>query len=251
MVRVPSPVVMTNSSDGLHPIGSPDGAAPDGSLSMLGSDDGLSGDAPDHTSGTLAASGRANAEQSPDTGVSEPTRLDTEAASTGGSDDSYEPLESLGVKDVRRFCSTSGRRVDVICSCSNNPIESLSRFWTSLVVNFLRPDGCVNGFPRSTLGGHGELKSDLTDCDRLAVGKYEERGFVLTAQQVRNDGDLWEDTFLGRREVLVWPFRSQVSKTWPVLPIGRSDQGWFVCPYWPPSDGEHLGSYDIHSLIKL
>ncbi|TFK79344.1 hypothetical protein K466DRAFT_438712, partial [Polyporus arcularius HHB13444] len=65
---------------------------------------------------------------------------------------------STGLRSVRRFYTSSGRRIDVIRSPSNNAITPLRFFWSSAVMNFISPDACFCGFPRATLVRRGALK---------------------------------------------------------------------------------------------
>ncbi|KAI0713791.1 hypothetical protein C8Q76DRAFT_586439, partial [Earliella scabrosa] len=63
-----------------------------------------------------------------------------------------------GIKDVVRFQTKDRREVDVIRSAANNPCLPLTSFWSTLLINFLTPDGCVCGFPSPTFVRTGALK---------------------------------------------------------------------------------------------
>ncbi|KAI0705717.1 hypothetical protein C8Q76DRAFT_597440, partial [Earliella scabrosa] len=85
-----------------------------------------------------------------------------------------------GIRVVRRYVTTTGRNVDVIRSIVHSPVTPLRYFWSTLVTNFIFPDGCACGFPHATLSRRGLIKDGpLTLKDRLAVAKYLERGFEL------------------------------------------------------------------------
>ncbi|TFK80735.1 hypothetical protein K466DRAFT_453823, partial [Polyporus arcularius HHB13444] len=60
--------------------------------------------------------------------------------------------------DMCKFYSSTDCRIDVICAPSNNPTFALKQFWSPLLMNFLRPDDCMCGFPATTLEGSGALK---------------------------------------------------------------------------------------------
>ncbi|TFK90043.1 hypothetical protein K466DRAFT_468577, partial [Polyporus arcularius HHB13444] len=68
------------------------------------------------------------------------------------------PSMSADVIEVRQFITRTGKRVDVIRAPGNNPTVAINRFWSSLVMNFLRPDVCVSGYPSTTLARVGMLK---------------------------------------------------------------------------------------------
>ncbi|KAI0698756.1 hypothetical protein C8Q76DRAFT_589110, partial [Earliella scabrosa] len=64
-----------------------------------------------------------------------------------------------GIKELRRFSSPTGRAVDVIRSYFRNPLPPLYYFWSTLLVNFIGPGGCVCAYPALTLQRRGVLKA--------------------------------------------------------------------------------------------
>ncbi|KAI0722563.1 hypothetical protein C8Q76DRAFT_580948, partial [Earliella scabrosa] len=60
--------------------------------------------------------------------------------------------------DVMRFRTPTGRNVDIVCSPVNNALTALHMFWSTLVTNFLTPDGCGCGFPAGTMNRRGFVK---------------------------------------------------------------------------------------------
>ncbi len=139
-----------------------------------------------------------NNEDTDDTGE----ESDSDSTRSYGSDDSGEaqPLHVLkGLRDVRTFTTPTGARVDVIRSPSNSPLTPLRFFWSSLVVNFITPDGCGCGYPSSTLHRIGVLKPGLFRLrDKNAVAKYEGRCFDFVSQEWRQVLDMWDYLFLER-----------------------------------------------------
>ncbi|KAI0745184.1 hypothetical protein C8Q76DRAFT_607138, partial [Earliella scabrosa] len=63
-----------------------------------------------------------------------------------------------GIRDVFRFRTPTGRHVDIVRSSTSNPVTPLRAFWTTLVMNFLTPDGCVCGYPGGTMARHGFIR---------------------------------------------------------------------------------------------
>ncbi|KAI0698729.1 hypothetical protein C8Q76DRAFT_585922, partial [Earliella scabrosa] len=63
-----------------------------------------------------------------------------------------------GIKDVQRFRTVTGRYVDIIRSPIDTPVAPLHSFWSTLVTNFLTPDGCGCGFPEGTVYRRGFIK---------------------------------------------------------------------------------------------
>ncbi|KAI1787809.1 hypothetical protein LXA43DRAFT_857124, partial [Ganoderma leucocontextum] len=61
------------------------------------------------------------------------------------------PATYTGIKCVRRYTTLTGKRVEIIWSCTVNAISPLLYFWSSIVVNFMTPRGAVYGYPKHTL----------------------------------------------------------------------------------------------------
>ncbi|KAI0722571.1 hypothetical protein C8Q76DRAFT_578456, partial [Earliella scabrosa] len=64
-----------------------------------------------------------------------------------------------GIREVLTFETRTGRRVDVIRSPTDSPIIPLNFYWTTLVMNFIVPDGYFCGYPLDTLAGRGVVRS--------------------------------------------------------------------------------------------
>ena len=132
-------------------------------------------------------------------------------------------------------------RVDVITGASDNPVHSLKRFWSPIVMNFLRPDACVCGVPLDTLDGRGTFGSKVSPRNRNAIAKYEARGFVLRPRDVDWDREISENAFFGSRRALVYSFKPGLAASLPRLPIRRTERGWIMSSSWPldPSKCRH------------
>ncbi|KAI0708386.1 hypothetical protein C8Q76DRAFT_583424, partial [Earliella scabrosa] len=63
-----------------------------------------------------------------------------------------------GIRVVRCYTSATGRKVDVIRSIVHSPVTPLRHFWSTLVTNFIFPDGCACGFPHATMSRRGLIK---------------------------------------------------------------------------------------------
>ncbi|KAI0750151.1 hypothetical protein C8Q80DRAFT_1078057, partial [Daedaleopsis nitida] len=55
------------------------------------------------------------------------------------------------VKEVRRFKTPTQQSVDVVRSSCNSPLRPLHGFWTTLLKNFICPDGAACAYPHPTL----------------------------------------------------------------------------------------------------
>ncbi|KAI0746102.1 hypothetical protein C8Q76DRAFT_585539, partial [Earliella scabrosa] len=67
--------------------------------------------------------------------------------------------DSQGIKQVLRFRTSTGRNVDIVCSPVDDAITALHAFWSTLVANFISPDGCGCGFPAGTMNRKGFVKA--------------------------------------------------------------------------------------------
>ncbi len=141
----------------------------------------------------------------PGSGHDEPRSSDSSSNTSYGSDGSdsgrTSPLPpsavTKGLRDVRTLYTPSGRRVDVIRSPSTTPITPLRFFWSTAVINFVTPDAYVCGFPHATLSRLGVLKQGpLGRRDKLAIAKYEQRGYHFLGQEWREMVDTWDYFFL-------------------------------------------------------
>ena len=142
-----------------------------------------------------------------------------------------------GIKDVRRYVTSTGQHMDVIQSTTNNPAHPLLFFWSSVVVNFLTPRAAVCVFPRSTLSHEGFV-TDLTNSPKLleARDKYEDRGFSFT--EVRSwrpiyQPDRGDVPLLSDRPVLIVPLFPEFSFHSLELPISSDARGCMLAPRAP------------------
>ena len=143
---------------------------------------------------------------------------------------------SNGIREVYRFETSSGREVDVIRSAVNSPVTPLNCFWSTLVINFITPDGCACGFPERTLAHKGLLKSNpTTDRDKEAIAKYEGRGFTFISNagsKTVYDPSSWDPGYFGDTSAIVLPYRLRLSDGLEPFPITRMRRGWqFIRPF--------------------
>lgn len=144
------------------------------------------------------------------------------------------PGRYTGIKGVRRYITSSGRRIDVIRSVSPSAVSPLLYFWSSVVVNFITPHGAVCGYPNLTLSNEG-IMDGVTPTAKVisARTKYEGRGFSFTGVDAWRP---WEYTLQDGCRVFkegalltldfrtVWTFGRQV------LPITRTPRHWVLRP---------------------
>ncbi|KAI0698721.1 hypothetical protein C8Q76DRAFT_698164 [Earliella scabrosa] len=146
------------------------------------------------------------------------------------------PMEHIanGIRDIRTYTTSTGRRVDVIRSPVNNPIFPLQFYWTTLVMNVVTPDGCVCGYPTYTLQGKGLVRGGLlTDKERAAMAKYENRGFQLTQRdwwQVMEGPSNWTMDYFGDITALGASFKNAVTDPYPSFPLVNTRRGWHDKP---------------------
>ncbi|RDX51348.1 hypothetical protein OH76DRAFT_1321485, partial [Lentinus brumalis] len=74
-----------------------------------------------------------------------------------GPDFTISPHRRLWEATNSSGSAAATERVDVICGYSDNPILAVNQFWASLVMNFMRSDVAVCGFPDFTLNNIGLL----------------------------------------------------------------------------------------------
>ena len=152
--------------------------------------------------------------------------------------DIWRPSYHTGLREVRQFRTPDGKRVDVICGRAENPVVSLKRFWATVVMNFLRPNGGVCGFPRDTLRGRGIVRAVQTDRDERAAAKYRERGFTLR-EEGPDDSEIWRGCLtFGGEMVLVEEFGNGDETESALLPIVRDEDRWVIAPDWPVRKGK-------------
>ena len=155
--------------------------------------------------------------------------------------DEHLPSAHDGLCDVKQFYlpQRPDVRVDVITSISDNPVYSLKRFWSPIVMNFLRPDACVCGVPLDTLDARGTFASKVPVRNRKAIAKYEARGFVLRPRKVDWEKEISESAFFGNPRPLVYSFKPGLAATLPRLPIRRTERGWIMSSSWPLDPGTY------------
>ncbi len=142
-----------------------------------------------------------------------------------------------GIKQVERFRTPTGRLVDVVRSPTGSPLSPLRAFWSTLVVNFLTPDGCGCGFPSGTLRKRGFVKSGfLTVRDQVAIDKYRNRGFVTLYDPWVEELDADEHspfTAFGDVDVTIIYFRPQAEAPYPSLPVYHTSDGCWIKAVYP------------------
>ena len=151
--------------------------------------------------------------------------------------------ETIDIVEIKRYRTPSNRLVDVIRSRRESPISPLLRYWTSLLVNYLSPDGFASAFPRMLFNGMGYCKEfGMTARDTTAMEKY-------TAQHFRKGAPFtflpdiwgtWKDPLywicdcFADRQALVIDFRREIHQPVPPLPLRCESIGWiFVVPFPP------------------
>lgn len=110
----------------------------------------------------------------------------------GDTDDwAYAPLfVESGIRSVRRlFCT--GRKVDVIQVKSSCALFALTRFWSTLQMNYLSARGFACAYPLTTFIGVGILSTLVLDHESnprkpfvKAIVKYGDRGYTFITQSV-------------------------------------------------------------------
>ena len=134
---------------------------------------------------------------------------------------------------MRSFRTTTRRRVNVICSHTNNPLTPLRAFWATLTMNFLTPRGGACGFPVGTLNYLGALKKEpLTSREDHSRQLYERHGFLFGSDNVREALGIWDVLFFGQPRLLAVDFRTDLALAECTLPIIRRRRGWLPNPAW-------------------
>lgn len=151
-----------------------------------------------------------------------------------GSDVLFDPAAWLrGFKNARTFTTATGLLVNVICSYSSSPVTPLRFVWSSLLMNFLTPDGCVCGFPNATLRGRaGLLVSDAIVDESETARQYAARGFLLQSRDEHGMNDVWDRVSFGERHLLALDYRETFDSPSSPLPIRPGARGWVVDTAW-------------------
>ncbi|KAI0745891.1 hypothetical protein C8Q76DRAFT_790209 [Earliella scabrosa] len=142
------------------------------------------------------------------------------------------PVGIAGIREVHRFRTPTGRYVDVIRSSMSSPVTPIRAFWSTLVMNFITPDGCACGFPRGTLDRRGAVRGELNvEKDRVAADKYAERGFHFTGgpwSRSLSDPSTWDVDYFGDIDAIVLPYRLRLRDELHSMPIVRTKRGWRI-----------------------
>lgn len=148
-----------------------------------------------------------------------------------------------GFRAIRKFRTPANRRVNVLCSHSNNPVSPLRYLWSSLLMNFITPDGFVCGFPSATLERRGALRLEpLTGREDAALERYRSRGFDFDAEGLRESLDMWDYIFFGERVLLSMDFRVEFGAVRRGLPLKATARGWLMDAGWKMRTTVALGS---------
>ena len=140
------------------------------------------------------------------------------------------------IKRVRRYITSTGKRLEIIQSRSTSAVSPLLYFWSSVVVNFITPRGAVCAFPKHTLSRLGLVTNDIPKKAVCAKKKYQDRGFKFA------EVDSWRShpaqepdrgCSFSYGPLLVLDFHSVWSNEPIPLPIYRLGSRWkFI---WPPT----------------
>ncbi|KAI0712624.1 hypothetical protein C8Q76DRAFT_797458 [Earliella scabrosa] len=148
--------------------------------------------------------------------------------------------DSQGIKQVLRFRTSTGRNVDIVCSPVDDAITALHAFWSTLVANFISPDGCGCGFPAGTINRKGFVKAgSLTQRDLAAVIKYTRRGFTIVHdrwQSMDDDPSMWDIDYFGDVDAMALSFRLHANDQPLPLPVERTDRGWHIIHPFPRTE---------------
>ena len=91
----------------------------------------------------------------------------------------WNPSDSLEIVDVHRYTTPTGRYIDVMQSRRDTPLSPLVECWTSLLTNFISPNGCGSACPKPMFEGTGYSEDSLlTSRDRNYLLTYMTRQFV-------------------------------------------------------------------------
>ena len=161
--------------------------------------------------------------------------------------------ETLDIVEIRKYRTPSNRLVDVIRSRRDSPLSPLLRYWTSLLVNYISPDGFASAFPRMLFNGTGYCKEfGMTTRDNLAMEKYTARhfrkgvpfAFFPDIWGTWKDPLYWTSDCFADRQALVIDFRRDMRTPVPPLPLRCYQIGWkFVIPYPPRAYAPFIHSY--------
>ena len=147
----------------------------------------------------------------------------------------------FALADIRKYLTLTGRTVDVIRSRRETPLTPLMQFWTSLLVNFVAPNGCGSAYPRMMFKGKGYVKEfGMTVRDTTAMRKYtarpfrEDEGFSFVPELwgTWKDPAYWVRDYFSDREAMVVDFRVKYRDPVPSLPVQPLLDGWkLVVPF--------------------
>lgn len=143
------------------------------------------------------------------------------------------------IREIRRFVTQTNRRVDVVRSTTGTAVTPLNGFWSTLMQNFITPDGAACGYPDATLERRGVISQDhyQTDSIRSAIIKYEARGYTLVQDEWRVEFQpsyIRHQHYFGDRNAVVVDFRRAPYDPQPSLPIHPTRRSWFPTRPYPP-----------------
>ena len=139
-----------------------------------------------------------------------------------------------GIKSVWRFRTPTGRLVDVVRSPVNSPLVPLHSFWSTLVCNFIAPDGCGCAYPAATIRRMGVVRNGyMSEKDIAAAHKYASRGFTLVQDDwmtLEDDPPCWEADCFGDVDAMVVSFRKAADSRPAQLPVDFTGGRWRIDP---------------------
>ena len=143
----------------------------------------------------------------------------------------------------------TGRKMDIIRSYDNSAITPLASFWSTVVANFVTPDGFACLHPRHTLKRLQVTKPGrLRIREYIALEKYVKRGFR------RVDNMFWmplmEPVTCSHRHV--GGLEAGISRFDPLgerrLPVFKSRDGWRTLNV-ESEDAESAESCALHHVL--
>lgn len=151
----------------------------------------------------------------------------------------WNPSDSLEIIDVRRYTTPTGRYIDAMQSRRDTPLSPLVECWTSLLTNFVSPNGCGSACPKPMFEGIGYSQDSLlTSRDRNYMLTYMTREFVKGQNFSFHPDDwgTWRDiSYWKKREdyfcdstglVVDFSMRIDDQESSSLLPVEPLPDGW-------------------------
>lgn len=138
----------------------------------------------------------------------------------------------FAVKDVAKFTTMTGRKVDLVRSRDKSAMSPMLDFWSTLPANFITPDAFACLYHKYTLNRQIVLKVGILGSeDTSAVRKYVDRGFKVVSNRYwvawgfypNGGGQIASVRALVSSMDPLNPERKSTS-----LPIRRGSYGWFL-----------------------